>query len=906
MIVPAREPEPQPRRVLNGLSDVRAFFHNNTVPLYFISPTPFNLLGIYRWIRNFFYLTYYDSFEGEHSRVFVPRRRDRRDFDGMGDVCNHLLRDPETLEFIKNRGPGGKACFVMLDEETQALARQAGLEVMHPPAELRHRLESKIVMTRLADEAGVPSVPHVIGRVSSYDELSALAHGAGLGDDLVVEAAYGNAGSATFFVRGLRDWDQCAGGIVGQPEIKVMKRIRNVEVCIEATVTRHGTVIGPAMTSLVGYPELTPYRGAWCGNDVWRGALPPAQTRAAREMVAKLGDVLSREGYRGYFEVDLLHDLDADELYLGEVNPRLSGASPMTNLTTEAYADMPLFLFHLLEYMDVDYELDIEAINSRWERGYGEDEVWGQLIMSETSPDLELFTATPRTGMWRLNHDGRVSFARQGNDWATMLDESEAFYMRVAAPGDLRCEGAQLGVLAPAAPADRRLPAHRARPALDRRPQGAVRLDAADARRPDRLAARRTGVTALRPVSHWTTGCRRRIRIGHSSTSKTSCRPRSRGGTEPVVTLPADNAPIADIGLTSTDGIATTVGAVMAATATDGWAVAHRGALVAEQYLDGLGPRTRHLLFSVSKSLVAAVVGALHGAGAIELDAPVTAYVPALADCGYAGATVRHLLDMRSGVAFSENYDDPAAEIHVREQVIGWAPKRGPDLPATAARLPADLRRKSAHGGPFEYRSCETDVLGWICEAAAGQPMPELMSELLWSRIGAQCDATIALDVAGAAGTGIFDGGISACLTDMIRFGSLYLRDGVSLAGQQVVPAAWIADTFDGGPDSRQAFAASPDDNPMPGGMYRNQVWFPYPGSNVALCVGMCGQLIYVNRAAEVVAAKLSTQPHSHEPHMLDTLRAFDAVAHELSGIRSSSTNDPQRPSPPAQEASPG
>lgn len=89
---------------------------------------------------------------------------------------------------------------------------------------------------------------------------------------------------------------------------------------------------------------------------------------APREMVAKLGDVLSREGYRGYFEVDLLHDLDADELYLGEVNPRLSGASPMTNLTTEAYADMPLFLFHLLEYMDVDYELDIEAINSRWER----------------------------------------------------------------------------------------------------------------------------------------------------------------------------------------------------------------------------------------------------------------------------------------------------------------------------------------------------------------------------------------------------------------------------------------------------------------------------------------------------------------------------------------------------------
>jgi CubicO group peptidase (beta-lactamase class C family) len=121
----------------------------------------------------------------------------------------------------------------------------------------------------------------------------------------------------------------------------------------------------------------------------------------------------------------------------------------------------------------------------------------------------------------------------------------------------------------------------------------------------------------------------------------------------------------------------------------------------------------------------------------------------------------------------------------------------------------------------------------------------------------------------------------------MIRFGSLFLREGVSLTEQQVVPAAWIADTLDGGPDSRHAFAASPDDTELPGGMYRNQVWFPYPGSNVVLCLGMCGQMIYVNRAAEMVAAKLSTQPHSHEPHMLDTLRAFDAVTHQLAGITS-------------------
>lgn len=352
-------------------------------------------------------------------------------------------------------------------------------------------------------------------------------------------------------------------------------------------------------------------------------------------------------------------------------------------------------------------------------------------------------------------------------------------------------------------------------------------------------------------------------------------------GTGPVAALPTATSPLAAIPVTSTGGVATTVGAVMASTATDGWAVCYRGSMAAEEYLDGLGAQTRHLLFSVSKSLVAAVVGALHGAGAIELDAPVTKYVAALANCGYAGATVRHLLDMRSGISFSENYLDPAAEIHALDQAIGWAPKGGPGDPATLYDFLLTLRQKSAHGGPFEYRSCETDVLGWVCEVAGGQRMPELMSELLWGRIGAQCDATIGVD---AVGTGFFDGGVNACLTDMIRFGSLFLCDGVSLTGQQVVLPAWIADTLDGGPDSRQAFAASPDDTELPGGMYRNQVWIPYPGSNVVLCLGMCGQMIYVNRAAEMVAAKLSTQPDSHEPHMLDTLRAFDAVAHELAG----------------------
>lgn len=351
-------------------------------------------------------------------------------------------------------------------------------------------------------------------------------------------------------------------------------------------------------------------------------------------------------------------------------------------------------------------------------------------------------------------------------------------------------------------------------------------------------------------------------------------------GVGPIAKLPSASADIANIALTRPDGVATTVGDVMGTTATDGWTVAHRGTVLAEEYFGGMVADTSHLLMSVSKSLVATVVGALNGSGAIDLEAPVTAYIPVLAGSGYAGATVRHLLDMRSGIAFSENYLDPTAQVRILEQAIGWAPRVHPEVPATMYDFLVSLRQKSIHGGPFEYKSCETDVLGWVCEAASGLRMPELMSQLLWSRIGARSDAAIGVD---SAGTGMFDGGINACLLDMVRFGSLYLRDGVSLTGEQVVPPAWVADTVEGGADSRAAFAASPDDLRMPGGMYRNQFWFPYPGSNVLLCLGIHGQLIYINRAAGVVAAKLSSWPVPQDAHMLfSTIQAFDAVSAEL------------------------
>ncbi|MBB3090854.1 serine hydrolase domain-containing protein [Nocardioides albus] len=348
-------------------------------------------------------------------------------------------------------------------------------------------------------------------------------------------------------------------------------------------------------------------------------------------------------------------------------------------------------------------------------------------------------------------------------------------------------------------------------------------------------------------------------------------------GDGPVGDLGPPAADMSMVEVPLADGRTLTVGQIMEATDTDGWAVARHGRLLTEHYPRGMTTSTRHLLMSVSKSLVGSVAGILAGQDVLDPAKPITHYVPALDASGYRDATVRHLLDMRSGIHFSEDYLDPAAEVRVLEQAIGWAPRTLPDTPTTMRGYLTTLRQKAPHGWPFEYRSCETDVLGWVCEAAAGQSMPELMSEVLWSRIGAEDHAVIGVD---SVGSGMFDGGICAVLRDLVRFGHLLGNGGAALTGTQVLPEWWVSDTLTGDSDSRAAFAVSPTETLMPGGMYRNQFWFPYPGSDVILCLGIHGQMIYVNRTAGVVAAKVSSWPEpQHAWKLFSTLAAFDAIA---------------------------
>ena len=353
----------------------------------------------------------------------------------------------------------------------------------------------------------------------------------------------------------------------------------------------------------------------------------------------------------------------------------------------------------------------------------------------------------------------------------------------------------------------------------------------------------------------------------------------------PAGPSPADDfgkcadADLAGISVQRLSGVTSSVEDVFDETSTDALIVLHDGVLLTERYYAGTTDSTPHLLMSVSKSIVGCVAGILAERGTLDASASVEQYVPEVADSGYGGATVRDLLDMRTGVHFRETYDEPDAEVRVMERSMGWHPRQEGD-PVGAYAYLSSLRRAEPHGGTFTYRSADTDMLGWVCERAAGTRMADLVATLLWQPMGAEADAEITCD---SVGTGIHDGGISAVARDLARFGRLLLEDG-KVDGREVIPVTWLDEAWNRPDDVRAAFAATDNDEVLPGGWYRNQFWFvPQQRGEALLCLGIHGQMVYVNRVTRLVGVKLSSWPTpQHAPSLVDTLRAFGAIGAAL------------------------
>lgn len=355
----------------------------------------------------------------------------------------------------------------------------------------------------------------------------------------------------------------------------------------------------------------------------------------------------------------------------------------------------------------------------------------------------------------------------------------------------------------------------------------------------------------------------------------------------PVAAIPAGSSaavlaegPALDLGTVAVDfqGVRRPAADVLAETHTDGFLVLKDGASVAARYIHQQ-PEDRHIVFSVSKSVTAALAGIIAEEGLLDPDAPVIAYVPEAKASAYGDCTVRHVLDMTVSIRFTEDYLDPLGDVARYRVAMGWNPPGatagGQGLHQFIAGLP---KAGHPHGHPFHYVSPNSDMLGWIIERAAGESVASLLSRHIWQPMGMMQDGYITVDGFGAARTA---GGLCMSLGDLARFGEM-MRNMGAFHGRRIVPERWISDILHNG-DPR-AWAEGDLAPLFPQGRYRSKWYVADPSSNALCAIGIHGQWIYVDRAAGMTAVKQSSQPIPADDAMDHlTLALFRAIARELS-----------------------
>lgn len=325
--------------------------------------------------------------------------------------------------------------------------------------------------------------------------------------------------------------------------------------------------------------------------------------------------------------------------------------------------------------------------------------------------------------------------------------------------------------------------------------------------------------------------------------------------TTPIAAAPGATSPLLEtsqllegFALEGLDGTPLDLDGYLAATATDAMVILRQGAVVFERYANGMTPEAPHIFMSCSKAITGLVAGIAHEAGLLDLDAPASAYVPEIARSAFAGASLRHLLDMRTAVT-------PEAELlKAHEQALQGG------LPTIHAILPAIQARDGEPGGPFRYISANTDLAGWAIERASGRPFAELASDLLWKPMGAERDAAIITDREGAPWC---SGGVCATARDFARVGQLLLDGGRGIASQGLI------DDLTAGGD-REAWRTGEWGQiftPIGKAMSYRAGWYTVDDAPAYLfAMGVHGQNLFVDFEAQIVIAKFSSQERFDYP----------------------------------------
>jgi len=315
----------------------------------------------------------------------------------------------------------------------------------------------------------------------------------------------------------------------------------------------------------------------------------------------------------------------------------------------------------------------------------------------------------------------------------------------------------------------------------------------------------------------------------------------------------------------------------LAANYTDGLVILHHGKIIYETYSGCLDVAGKHGAMSVTKSLTGLLAEILVAEGKLDDNQIVAEILPELKDSAFGNATVRQVMNMTTGLAFSEDYADPKAEIWTYNAAANPLPKPADYTgPRSYYEFLATIKPQGQHGEAFGYKTVNSDALGWIIARTAQKSVPQLLSERIWQKMGTEQDAYYTVDGTGTAFAG---GGFSGGLRDLARLGQLVLNEG-EINGQRLFPAQAVQSIRQGG--DKEAFAKA-GYTTLPGGSYAGMWWVLHNADGAFAARGVHGQTIYIDPKADMVIARFASHPvaanGTNDP---TSLPAYQAVADYL------------------------
>ena len=284
---------------------------------------------------------------------------------------------------------------------------------------------------------------------------------------------------------------------------------------------------------------------------------------------------------------------------------------------------------------------------------------------------------------------------------------------------------------------------------------------------------------------------------------------------------------------------------------TQGFLVIQDDTIVYENYWRGMEQDTRHISWSMAKSVVSALLGIAKEEGLFgSIDKTVDEYLPQFKGTGYEGVTVKDVLQMSSGVKFNEDYADPNSDIQRWFQTFA--------LGESQDEFAQTLVNEKTPGTYNHYVSINTHVLGMLLVKATGQSIAQYFKSKLWDPIGAEHNAYWLIDEKGME---MALGGLNATLRDYGKIGSLFLHNG-KWQDQQIVPQSWVKESqlMD-----KEHLQPQSKNSLHPDVGYGYQWWIPDGAEGELWARGVFNQYIYINPTTNTVIVKLSANQHFYD-----------------------------------------